>query len=141
MVGKRPQVPDARETADTQREYNRQSLMDAMQANQIGQQTPWGSIGYEGELGSPDRRQVLSLNPQDQARLDQQRQIQQQILGVFLNRLGGKGGGAPMQPPTPQVGGPPAPTQPPMGSPPAPTQPPMGGGGNVLARVLGGMAR
>ena len=89
--GPRPTPPDPYRTAQVQQQFNRDSLRDAIAASQIGQQTPFGSVSYEGAIGSPDRRQITTLNPQDQARLDQQRAIQSQLLGMVLG--GGQPGG------------------------------------------------
>ena len=89
----RPKPPDPMQTARAQQGLNRDSVRDAAAFSQIGQQTPWGSVSYTGELGSPDRQQHVSLNPQDQARLDQQRGIQSGLLGMILGG-GGQGQGS-----------------------------------------------
>ena len=65
---------------------------DASQLGQIGQDTPWGSSSYTGEIGSPDRRQTITLNPQDQARLDQERSIKSRLLGMILGGAQGSQG-------------------------------------------------
>ena len=84
--------------------------------------TPWGNIGYSGEIGSPDRTQTITLNPADQARLEQERSIKSRLLEHDPGRRrkecrGGQGkqggaqpmpamgmvqGGAPPPPPDPQ---------------------------------------
>lgn len=95
LVGKRPQIPDARETADHQRRYDQLALMDAIRASQIGQTTPWGSIRYEGDPGSANRRQIVELDPRDQAILDQRRQASlalSQLLAPAIGRLGARFG-------------------------------------------------
>ena len=76
-----------------QQRFDRESLADAIGHSQIGQQTPYGSVRYEGEIGSPDRRQIVELNSQDQARLNQQRAIQSQLLSLVLGGGGGMAGG------------------------------------------------
>ena len=90
----RPKPPDPMETARAQQGLNRDSVRDAAMFSQMGQQTPWGSVSYTGELGSPDRQQHVTLNPQDQQRLDQQRGVQSGLLGMILGGGGqGQGGG------------------------------------------------
>ena len=109
----RPKPPDPMQTAEVQQGFNRDALRDALAASQIGQDTPWGSIDYSGEIGSPDRRQQLTLNPQDQQRLDQQRGIQSGLLSLITGQ--GKSGQAQPMPPMQQ---PPMPMQqPPMQAP------------------------
>ena len=92
----RPKPPDPMKTAQAQMGLNRDAIRDAANYSQIGQQTPWGSVNYSGELGSPERQQTTTLNPQDQQRLDQQRGIQSGLLGLILGgqgQGGGQGGG------------------------------------------------
>ena len=93
----RPKPPDPMQTAQAQQGLNREAIRDAASYSQIGQQTPWGSVNYSGELGSPDRQQTTTLNPQDQQRLDQQRGIQSGLLGLILGgglpAAGAQGGG------------------------------------------------
>ena len=89
----RPKPPDPMQTAQQQQTFNREGQRDASQLGQIGQDTPFGSINYTGEIGSPDRRQTVTLNPQDQARLDQQRSIKSRLLGMILGGAQGMGGG------------------------------------------------
>ena len=60
------------------------------QLGQPNQVTPWGNVGYSGEIGSPDRTQTVTLNPQDQARLEQERSIKSRLLSIIL---GGAQGG------------------------------------------------
>ena len=137
---------------------NREAQADAAGLGQIGQDTPFGSINYSGAIGSPNRRQTVTLNPQDQARLEQERSIKSRLLGIILGGQGGEGGGqgkqgpaqpmpmmnepqpqgAPMPPPQPAPQQPMPPPQPPMGQPP-PAQP-IGPArpDEMMARYLGG---
>ena len=99
----KPKPPDPMQTVRQQQTFNRESQADASQLGQIGQDTPWGSTSYTGEIGSPDRRQTVTLNPQDQARLDQERSIKSRLLGIILGGSQGmqggqgkQGGGQPM---------------------------------------------
>ena len=88
----RPKPPDPMQTARQQQTFNREGQRDASQLGQIGQDTPYGSINYTGEIGSPDRRQTVTLNPQDQARLDQERSIKSRLLSMILGGAQGMGG-------------------------------------------------
>ena len=104
--GKRPQAPDPYQTSQVQQQFNRDSLRDAIAASQIGQETPFGAVNYTGQIGSPDRKQTVTLNPQDQTRLDSQRAIQGGLLNMVLGgqRGGGSGKQGPGQQP-PQMPG------------------------------------
>ena len=127
----------AQQDANIQQGFNRQALHDVIGANQVNQQTPWGSISYSGEIGSPNRTQHVQLNPYESQALDMQRMGRQQILGALIGGVpgqegvpgGGKpaGAGAPMPPP----GGGPMGPMPPMnqgpGGPQGPKPSPGGG--------------
>ena len=94
--------PSPEQQVKTQQGLNRDSMRDAAQFNQIGQQNPWGESRWEGEIGSPDRRQITTLNQADQGRLDQTRSLKGGLLAALLG--GGQGGGQgkagmPQQPP------------------------------------------
>ena len=86
----RPQAPDPMRTAQVQQGFNKDSLRDAIASSQIGQENPFGEVSYSGEIGSPDRKQTTTLNPQDQQRLNMQRSVSSGLLGLIL---GGQGGG------------------------------------------------
>ena len=131
----RPKPPDPMQTARQQQTFNRESQADAAQLGQIGQDTPWGSRSFSGEIGSPDRTETVTLNPQDQARLDQERSIKSRLLGMILGGAQGmsgdgqgmpsqgkQGGGQPM--PAMSMNEPqPQPQAPPMAPPQEPMQP------------------
>ena len=73
--------PSPEEQVRRQQELNRGSMRDAAQFNQIGQQNPWGESRWEGEIGSPDRKQITTLNQADQGRLDQTRTLKGGLAG------------------------------------------------------------
>ena len=50
-----PKPPDPMQTARAQQGLNREGMADAVRFGQVGQDTPWGSSSYSGEIGSPDR--------------------------------------------------------------------------------------
>ena len=70
-----PPPPDPAQTAAAQGAANREAVEASAQFNQYGIQSPYGSMQWVGELGSPDRQQIISLNPADQAALDDQRYV------------------------------------------------------------------
>ena len=101
----RPKPPDPMQTARQQQTFNRESQADAAQLGQPNQVTPYGSINYSGEIGSPDRTQTVTLNPQDQARLEQERSIKSRLLGMILGGAQGMGGGGQGMPSQGKQGG------------------------------------
>ena len=147
----RPKPPDPMETARQQQGFNRESQADAAQLGQPNQVTPWGTTSYSGEIGSPDRTQTVTLNPEDQARLGQERSIKSRLLSMILGGGQGMGGqpGGGMQSQGKQGAGQPMPAmnepQPPMPPPPPampqpmPQPPPMGQPMNdgMMARYMG----
>ena len=88
----RPKPPDPMETARQQQGFNREAQADAAQLGQPNQVTPYGSINYSGEIGSPDRTQTVTLNPEDQARLGQERSVKSRLLSIILGGAQGMGG-------------------------------------------------
>ena len=87
---KQPEIPDAFGVARKQQEFNRDASRDALAFGQYGQSNPFGTKRYEGEIGSPDRQEIVELNPADQQNLDMQRGFQSQLLSSLV---GGQGGG------------------------------------------------
>ena len=88
----RPKPPDPMQTARQQQTFNQEAQQDAAQLGQPNQVTPWGNIGYSGEIGSPDRTQTVTLNPADQARLEQERSIKSRLLSMILGGAQGMNG-------------------------------------------------
>ena len=96
-----------------------------------------------------DRRQTVTLNPQDQARLDQERSIKSRLLGMILGGaqgMGGGGGGQGMPSQGKQGGGQPMPAmnmtdpqqQGPMPQPMPEPQQPMGNSSDMMYDPYGG---
>ena len=79
-----PKPPDPVRTAQAQMDMNRQAALESAKLNQINQVTPWGSLQYTGELGSPDRAQHMALHPMDQRNLMGQRAVQGGLLDILL---------------------------------------------------------
>ena len=67
---KAPKAPDPYKTAEAQYIFNKKAALDQARFNQFSQDTPFGSVSYTGEVGSPDRRQITTLNPELQGLLD-----------------------------------------------------------------------
>lgn len=59
-----------------------EALTQFARFSQIGQETPFGSLTFEGEIGSPDRRQVIRLTPELQAQLEARQGIQGGLLDI-----------------------------------------------------------
>ena len=88
----RPRPPDPMQTARQQQGFNRDAQRDAVTLGQPNQVTPWGTTSYSGEPGSADRTQTVTLNPADQARLEQERSIKSRLLGMILGGAQGMNG-------------------------------------------------
>ena len=108
---KQPDIPDPMRVTRAQQGFNRDASRDALAFGQYGQSTPFGTKRYEGEIGSPDRQEITSLNPADQQNLDLQRGFQTKLLQALMGGGGGQpqaaggGKGGPGQPMPPMQGG------------------------------------
>lgn len=74
-----PAAPDPTALANAQGAANKEAVLESAKVNQINQVTPFGSLTYTGDVGSPDRTATQTLAPEDQARLDQQRALYGQL--------------------------------------------------------------
>ena len=83
-----PAPPDPVATANAQASANRAAIRESALMNQIGQNTPYGSLFYTGEIGSPDRAVNTTLAPAQQAMLDQQNDASLQYGQIANNQLG-----------------------------------------------------
>lgn len=81
-----PPAPDPVVTAQAQAGANKEAILESAKVNQISEVTPYGSIGYYGEVGSPDRTKVTSLSPTAQRQFDQQNQIAEVLGSMALNQ-------------------------------------------------------
>lgn len=72
---KPPTPPDPAATAAAQTGINKEAVRESALVNQINQTTPFGSTRFTGTVGAPDRTQIITLDPQSQALLNQQRGI------------------------------------------------------------------
>lgn len=61
-----PAAPDPTTTARAQAAANKEAVTESARVNQINQVTPYGSVNFTGEIGSPERTQTLTLNPESQ---------------------------------------------------------------------------
>lgn len=92
-------TPDYAAAAQKQGAANRETALAEFQLNNSNQNTPWGSQTLtKGPGGDTDYTRTVTLNPQDQALLDQQRAAQSSIMGAVpnvLNNVWGQIGQAP----------------------------------------------
>jgi hypothetical protein len=87
--GSKPQAPNPIATAQAQSNINRADLGYAAQLNQINQNNPFGSVSYTGAIGSPDRTQNVTLNPEIQGILDSQIDLTGGLSNLANQRLAG----------------------------------------------------
>ena len=85
---KAPPAPDPVATARAQAQANKEAVYESARVNQINEQSPYGSVRYEGAIGSPDRTRITELDPSSQAQLDQRNQLAELLGGSALNRAG-----------------------------------------------------
>jgi len=83
-----PTPPDPAQTAAAQAAANKEAVRESALMNQITQVTPWGSLSYTGELGSPDRTVTQTLAPAQQQMLEQNNQAGLQYGEIANNQLG-----------------------------------------------------
>jgi len=69
---KAPPAPDPVKTAQAQSAANKEAVRESALVSQIGQDTPFGTVRFTGDIGSPDRRQVIELSPAGQRQMQQQ---------------------------------------------------------------------
>jgi hypothetical protein len=86
---------DAGSTAKAQGAANVDTAVAQAFLNTMGQKTPFGNVSYNqtgsqkvGDYTIPQFEQSVTLNPQDQQNLDQQRTIQGQALGLGQTAIG-----------------------------------------------------
>jgi hypothetical protein len=78
-----PPTPDYAGAAQAQGAANRETAIAEYQLNNANQETPWGSTTLTGDPSDLSSfKKTTTLNPADQARLDQTRQIQSDLLGL-----------------------------------------------------------
>ena len=87
MGSSAPAPPDPWESSQAQAELNRQAMLDSSRFNQYGEQTPYGTSHWVGEIGTPSRRRVYTMSPVQQALFDQQNRIKFDHLGFASKRL------------------------------------------------------
>jgi hypothetical protein len=80
-----PAAPDPATVANAQSAANSEAVQKSAEVNQINQVSPYGSQTYSGTIGQPDRTLTTTLNPTDQATLDKQRQLANQLTGSAQN--------------------------------------------------------
>jgi hypothetical protein len=83
-----PQPVDPAGLAAAQTGANKEAVRESATVNQINEVTPYGSLTYSGDIGSPDRTRTVSLNPLDQSTLDAQRGITSQLTDFAGDQVG-----------------------------------------------------
>lgn len=76
-----PSPPDPVATANAQAGANKEAIYESARTNQIGETTPYGTLSYSGDIGSPNRQRTITLAPQYQAILDQMAGYSSQAAG------------------------------------------------------------
>lgn len=85
---KAPTPPDPRQTAAAQWDFTKNALNYSANLNSPNQYTPFGSVEFQKDANGVPISQTVSLNPQDQAALDQRRNLTMGLSGAALNQLG-----------------------------------------------------
>lgn len=85
-----PEPPNPEKVAAAQAKYNKEAAISQAYLNMVNQQTPYGSLTYQQTGTAPDGTPIFSatttLNPEQQALLDQQTASQTQA-GQIANQL------------------------------------------------------
>lgn len=85
---KPPAAPDPVATANAQGQANAEAVRESARVNQINEVTPWGSLSYSGDIGSPDRTRTTTLSPEAQAQYDRDAALADSLGGLAQNRAG-----------------------------------------------------
>jgi len=85
---KPPPPPDPYRTANAQWDFTKKAIDYSSQINSPNQYTPFGSVEFQRDANGVPISQTVSLNPQDQAALDQRRNLTMGLSGAALNQLG-----------------------------------------------------
>ena len=85
---KSPPPPDPYKTANAQWDFTKRAIDYSSQINSPNQYTPFGSVEFQRDANGVPISQTVSLNPQDQAALDQRRNLTMGLSGAALNQLG-----------------------------------------------------
>lgn len=83
-----PSPPDPVKTADAQAQANKEAVLESAKVNQINEITPWGSLTYTGEIGSPDRTRITEFSPENQRQFELQSQIANILGQEAVDRAG-----------------------------------------------------
>lgn len=91
-MGKRspspPPAPDPGATAAAQGAANKEAVRESALVNQIGEQGPFGTLRYTGDIGTPERTRITELSPSGQIQLSQRNQLAEILGGKALERSG-----------------------------------------------------
>lgn len=82
-----PKAPDPYQTAQAQAQANKEAVRESALVSQINQVTPFGSLTYSGQIGSPNRTVTQTLSPEAQRQFDLQSQLGTGLSQQALNQL------------------------------------------------------
>lgn len=85
---KAPPLPDPAATARAQGEANVEAIRESARLSQMRQETPWGTVEYHGQLGTPTYTQKVTIPDEQRVQLALQNQLGTQLAGLALNRAG-----------------------------------------------------
>lgn len=83
-----PPAPDPTATIAAQTAANKDAVQESARVNQINEVSPFGSVSYTGDIGSPDRTRTVSLAPDQQAALDKQNALTSSLYGLANDQTG-----------------------------------------------------
>ena len=83
-----PPAPDPTKLVNAQSQANAQAIQASAKANAVNIYGPYGNTTYQKDKNGMPISQTTTLNPQDQAALDQQRDIRGDLLGNAQQAVG-----------------------------------------------------
>ena len=86
---KAPQPPDPVATAQAQQAANVEAAREQARLSQFNQITPFGTLTFTGEIGTPERTATTTFDPVAQQQLEAQRQIGLGLTEFAGTQLGG----------------------------------------------------
>lgn len=79
--GSQPAPPDPAATAAAQAGLNKEAILESARVNQMKRVTPWGTLTYSGEIGTPGRTETTTLTPEAQNIYNQQLSLASMLTG------------------------------------------------------------
>lgn len=82
-----PQPPDPTQLAQAQGAANVEAAREAARLSQFNQITPYGTLEFTGEIGTPERTATTTLTPDAQAQLEAQQRLGLGLTGFAETQL------------------------------------------------------